>query len=86
MTILGLQLVAQLAVVYFPLLQLFLLRVHLEKELRVPLLQAPTGHIAALGLGLQLGHLLLQGGLVGRDVPVVEGENGDDEQQGNEEE
>lgn len=82
----GLQLAAQLAVVGLLLLQLLLVGVHLAHQVRVPLLQAAPGHLGALGLALQLRHLLLQQGLAGRGVPAVEGEDGDHHQQRHEDE
>lgn len=85
LAILGLQLAVQVAMVCFLLLQLFLVGLHLELELGVPLLQAATGHITAFDLPLQLSHLFLQDRLVGRGAPVVEGQNGNDQQQGHKE-
>lgn len=77
----GLQPAAQAAVVGLLLVDLLLMRVHQEQEVRVALLQAPTGHLGALDLALQLGHLLLKQNVAGGDAPVVEGKDDDDQQQ-----
>lgn len=77
----GLQSAAEAAVVGLLLVNLLLVRVHQEQEVRIALLQTPAGHFGTLDLALQLGHLLLKQDVARGDAPVVEGEDRDHYQQ-----